>query len=187
MKKSPIYILILILALAAGAIAQSGPPVAVLVDQLGSRALPLRSEVRPVAKIAVNVEVSATERRAFELMNAERQVAGLPMLVWSNDAAALARMHAESMATGKFFSHKGSGGETVDGRAAHLGIKWRAIGENIATMKGYDDPATKAVSTWMQSASHKQNILNSVYDQSAIGFAIASDGTVFFAQVFLSR
>ena len=174
--------------LAASAVAQqSSRPVAVLVDQIGSRPSPLRSEVRSAAKVSVNVEVLATERRAFELMNAERQVAGLPMLVWSNEAAALARMHAESMAASKFFSHKGPDGETVDGRAAHLGIKWRAIGENIATMKGYDDPATKAVSTWMQSASHKQNILNNVYDQSAIGFAIASDGTVYFAQVFLSR
>ena len=174
--------------LAAAAVGQqSGPPVAVLVDQIGARPLPLHGEVRSAPKVAVNVEASATERRAFELMNAERQVAGLPLLAWSSEAAALARMQAESMAAGKFFSHKGPDGETVDGRAVHLGIKWRAIGENIATMKGYDDPATKAVSTWMQSASHKQNILNSIYDQSAIGFAVASDGTVYFAQVFLSR
>jgi len=174
--------------LATGAFAQqSSRPVAVLVDQIGSRPLPLRNAAPPTAKVSVNVEMSATERRAFELMNAERQVAGLPLLVWSNEASALARMHAESMAARKFFSHKGPDGDTVDGRAAHLGIKWRAIGENIATMKGYDDPATKAVATWMQSSSHKQNILNSIYDRSAIGFAIASDGTVYFAQVFLSR
>ena len=105
--------------LATGAFAQQASrPVAVLVDRIGSRPLPLRNAAPPTAKVSVNVEMSATERRAFELMNAERQVAGLPLLVWSNEASALARMHAESMAARKFFSHKGPDGDTVDG------IRW---------------------------------------------------------------
>jgi uncharacterized protein YkwD len=120
-------------------------------------------------------------------MNAERQVAGLPFLVWSEEAAALARKHAKDMAENAFFSHKGQDGETVDGRAARMGVKWHAIGENIATMKGYPDPAAKAVETWMNSSPHKRNILNGMYNQTAVGAAMASDGTVYFTQVFLSK
>jgi uncharacterized protein YkwD len=129
----------------------------------------------------------AAERRAFELMNAERQVAGLPMLVWSDEAAKLARTHARNMADSRFFSHTGLDGQTVDVRASRMGVKWRAIGENIATMKGYDDPAAKAVDTWMNSSGHKRNILNAVYNETAVGVAMASDGTLYFTQVFLTR
>jgi uncharacterized protein YkwD len=120
-------------------------------------------------------------------MNAERQSSGLPLLVWSDEAARLANMHAQNMAASKFFSHKGLDGETVDGRAAQLGVRWRAIGENIATMRGYEDPASKAVDTWMNSTAHKRNILNGMYNHSAIGAAMADDGTVYFTQVFLSK
>ena len=172
----------------SGAFAQtSNRPTAILVDQIGGRPLPLRNETRSVAKPDNSNAIASTEQRAFELMNAERQVAGMPMLAWSDEALALARQHAQSMAGGNFFSHRGTDGETVDGRAARMGVKWLAIGENIATMKGYGDSSAKAVEMWMNSAPHKRNILNGMYNQSAIGVAIAADGTIYFTQVFLSR
>ncbi|MFL6468515.1 MAG: CAP domain-containing protein [Pyrinomonadaceae bacterium] len=187
MNKSPIFLVFSFFIFAAGAFAQqTGRPVAILVDNIGG-SVPVRGDVRQAAPAQGSRGMSATERRAFELMNAERQISGLPMLEWSNEAAALARMHARNMAESRFFSHKGPDGETVDGRAARLGVKWLAIGENIATMKGYEDPATMAVETWMHSTAHKRNILNGVYNQSAIAAAVASDGTVYFTQVFLSR
>ena len=158
-----------------------------MVDQIGGRPLPLRNTATEVSRPAEMPAVAATERRAFELMNAERQAAGLPFLEWSNEAARLASAHAQSMASGRFFSHRGQDGETVDGRASQMGIKWRAIGENIATMRGHQDPAAMAVETWMQSAGHKRNILNGIYNQSAIAAAVAEDGTIYFTQVFLSK
>ena len=172
----------------SGAFAQTASrPTAILVDQIGGRPLPLRNELHSAAKPDSSTAIASTEQRAFELMNAERQVAGLSMLVWSEQAASLARQHAQSMATGNFFSHRGTDGETVDGRASKMGVKWLAIGENIATMKGFDDPAAKALETWMNSTPHKRNILNGMYNQSAIGAAVAADGTIYFTQVFLSR
>jgi uncharacterized protein YkwD len=172
----------------SGALAQrSERPVAVLVDQIGGRPLKLRNTDRDVPREAEIPSIAATERRAFELMNAERQSVGLPMLQWSDEAARLASMHAQNMADGKFFSHRGPDGETVDGRASQIGIRWRAIGENIATMNGYGDPAAKAVDTWMNSTAHKRNILNGIYDRSAIAAAVADDGRIYFTQVFLSK
>jgi uncharacterized protein YkwD len=188
LKYSPTLIFTFIILVSVNAFAQaSDRPVAILVDQIGGAPLRLRAENRGDTRSEGVTIVVAAERRAFELMNAERQVAGLPMLVWSDEAAALARLHAKDMATNAFFSHKGNDGETVDGRAARMGVKWHAIGENIATMKGYADPAAKAVETWMNSSAHKRNILNGMYNQSAMGAALAADGTVYFTQVFLSK
>lgn len=121
-------------------------------------------------------------------MNARRILAGLRPLIWSNDLVELARMHSRSMAAGKYFSHKDLDGGFVDDRAARLGIfNWIAIGENIAFLKGFDDPAVTAVEKWMNSPSHKQNILNQRWRQTAIGIAISDDGAVYFTQVFIER
>lgn len=177
---------------ANSAMAQSGPsePRPILVDVIGSRT----RAVKPVRYTAVSSSTVSlgsandTEARAFELMNAQRQASGLQSLQWDEQIVALARTHSESMAAGKFFSHKDMNGGYVDDRAAKLGIfNWLALGENIAFMKGYNDPATIAVNKWMQSTSHKKNILSSQWRESAIGVAVAADGSVYFTQVFISR
>lgn len=121
-------------------------------------------------------------------MNAQRVASGLQSLQWDEQIVALARTHSESMAEGKYFSHRDPNGGFVDSRAAKLGIfNWMAIGENIAFMKGYDDPASMAVEKWMQSTSHKKNILSSQWRESAIGVAVAADGSIYFTQVFISK
>ena len=127
-----------------------------------------------------------TEARAWQLMNAQRQAIGLPSLQWDESLVALARTHSQSMAGSKYFSHKDPDGGYVDDRAARLGVNnWLAIGENIAFMKGYADPASTAVEKWMQSPSHKKNMLNGNWRQSAIGAAVADDGAVYFTQIFI--
>lgn len=131
---------------------------------------------------------SGLERRAFDLMNSERVGKGLKPLVWDEEMASLARRHSRNMAAEKFFSHRGSDGTMIDDRAASLGIfNWRAIGENIAFMRGQGDPAAKAVEKWMLSTSHKKNILNPTWSESAIGVTVTEDGTAYFTQVFITR
>lgn len=121
-------------------------------------------------------------------MNAQRLAAGLKPLRWDEKLASVARMHSRNMATQNFFSHKGVNGEYVDDRAAQFGIlNWLAIGENIAFMTGYADPASKAVEKWMESPSHKKNILNDQWRESAIGVAVGADGSFYFTQVFITR
>jgi uncharacterized protein YkwD len=71
---------------------------------------------------AVSSEAYAIEQRTFDLINAERRVRGLTPLKWSSDLSTLARNHSQNMAEGGFFSHKGSDGSFVDGRAENLGM-----------------------------------------------------------------
>jgi uncharacterized protein YkwD len=128
------------------------------------------------------------EKAAFQLINQKRAELGLPALHWSDKIANLARQHSLYMADYKFFSHQGLNGQLIDERATDLGIeKWKAISENIAFNKGYINPVEFAVERWMQSASHRQNLLNPRWQQSGIGVAITSDGAYYFTQVFLNK
>jgi uncharacterized protein YkwD len=132
--------------------------------------------------------VPTLEHEAFKLINAQRAVQGLPQLTWSDEVAKVARAHSQNMAGYKFFSHQGLDGLMVNGRADQAGLnKWRAIGENIAFMRGYQHPAEFAVECWMESVSHRENLLRADWKESAIGVAQASDGSYYFTQVFLIR
>jgi len=139
-------------------------------------------------KASVVVNIGATERAAFELLNQKRAENGLKPLVWSNEVAAIARLHSQSMAANKFFSHRGLDGSMVSDRADRSGLtKWRSIGENIAFNRGYKDPIEMAVKLWMESTSHRHNLLSDSWKESAVGVAIAADGSYYLTQVFLTR
>ena len=106
-------------------------------------------------------------------MNTRRVSYGLKPVVWNEDIARVARMHSQSMALNKYFSHQGIDGLWVDERANRNGLKkWRAISENIAYNRGYDNPAEFAVERWMKSTSHRKNALNNRWEESGIGVAI---------------
>jgi uncharacterized protein YkwD len=130
---------------------------------------------------------SSLERRAFDLINAERRASGFAPLVWDEELCRMARQHSGEMVRQNFFSHEGPDGDMVD-RAHALGIRgWRALGENIAYNQGFDDPAAFAVERWMGSAKHRANILNGMFTRSGLGIARAADGRIFFTQVFAAR
>jgi len=141
-----------------------------------------------VADVSVPGSIRALERKAFDLINEERTRRGLRALEWSDDAAQVARSHSRNMAQYHFFSHKGLDGSMANDRAEQMGIfNWRAIGENIAFNRGYNEPADFAVQTWLESPAHKANMLNKEWNESGIGAAVAADGSYYFTQVFLLR
>ena len=169
---------------------RAGRPAPVLVDEIGSTAgkRPAEGRAERAARLRKGISASPIERDVFELLNAERSERKLPALVWDDTLAEVARKHSQNMANKKFFSHRGEDGSLVDDRAQKLGIfNWRAIGENIAFLQGYDNPAELAVERWMNSPGHRKNVLEEKWTQSAVGVAIGPDGSYYFTQVFLLR
>ena len=132
--------------------------------------------------------LSAIERKAFDLINREREKRGLRTLAWSDDAARAARLHSRNMAQNHFFSHRGQDGLMANDRAEQVGIfDWRAIGENIAFNRGYEQPVEMAVEKWLESPSHRENLLNKSWLESGVGVAVSQDGSYYFTQVFILR
>ena len=128
------------------------------------------------------------ERRAFDLINLERQRRGLSPLAWDGNLVRLARNHSQDMARGGYLSHVERNGLDLRGRAQASGLHgWKTIGENIAYNQGYDDPTAFAVERWMISQQHRENALSPEYTHAGVGIARAADGTYYFTQVFMRR
>lgn len=191
--KSSFLLLAVISILAVSTAAQD----AVRATGLSSdKAEPIRlASVRPESHkptpSPTNDLVSRARRMELDLfsqLNAIRVKEGLHELVWNDDVAAVARLHSTNMAEQNFFSHRGSDGSMVDDRADKVGLgKWRLIGENIAYVRGFDDPGPVAVEKWLESTSHRENLLRPNWEFSAVGVAITADGVVYITQVFLLR
>lgn len=132
-------------------------------------------------------EANPVERRAFEETNRERVKNGLPPFVWDAELCRMARLHSENMAHNNFFSHVSPDGLRLRDRAKAAGIKFQAVGENIAYNLGYDDPGAFAVERWMLSPGHRANILYTGFSGMAVGTAVGPDGAVYLTQTFITR
>lgn len=142
----------------------------------------------PAPVSAAAAGATGDERRAFDLVNRERQRRGLSTLAWDGGLVRLARYHSQNMARGGYLSHVDREGLDLKARAQVLGLHgWRTIGENIAYNQGYDDPTAFAVERWMVSEKHRENAMSGEYTHAAVGIARASDGTYYFTQVFMRR
>jgi uncharacterized protein YkwD len=165
--------------------AEQPRPVARVVSRVST---PSASYNASPAPAATAVAATGDERRAFELINAERQRRGLRPLVMDGSLTRLARYHSENMARGGYLSHTDRNGLDLRGRADALGLRnWKAIAENIAYNQGYSDPTAFAVERWMISEKHRENVLNDEYTHAGVGVVRASDGTYYFTQVFMRR
>lgn len=121
---------------------------------------------RPISQTARD------EADVLDLVNAEREDAGCKPLKASKQLAELAGDFSRSMAVEGFFSHLGADGSSPWDRAEDLGILDLG-GENIA--RGQDSP-DEVVADWMDSPSHRANILNCEYRTMGVGEYIADDG-----------
>lgn len=155
-------------------------------------AVPMRAAtanvIQPTAFALSRDSIRQMERRAFDLVNREREKKGLTALKWSDDLADVARKHSEEMAKFRYVEHTDREGREVAERARDAGlIDWRAIGENIAYNNGYQTPVDQAVAGWMTSEHHRDNILSDLWGETGIGVAVNSKGGYYFTQVFYGK
>src|SRR6186997_793831 len=129
----------------------------------------------------------AAEIHALDLTNAQRTRRGLVKLRLDARLSELARDRAAYMASSGQFSHTQSNGTDVFDMIDSANITWYAAGEIIAwnTAGPLDYSAEFAVQGWMGSPGHKAIVLSDDYNYVGFGLAIASDGTRYWAGVYL--
>jgi uncharacterized protein YkwD len=113
------------------------------------------------------------------LLNAERTKRGLLRLTMNPQLAKVAQNYSQAMVRESFFDHVSPSGSTllsrIRGGTAYLrGARSYALGENIAWGSGDFATPGETVKSWMESAGHRQNILNRRFRHIGVGVAIGA-------------
>lgn len=126
--------------------------------------------------------LQSVEQEIFTLVNRQRGYSNLPLLTYNWQAARVARIKSQDMIDSGYFAHISPSYGSPFKMLESFGLKFSAAAENIA----YGQQTAQAVmNSWMNSAGHKANILSRSVTQIGVGVAKASNGTLYFTQLFL--
>jgi hypothetical protein len=118
------------------------------------------------------------------LTNEERKDNNVPPLTESSLLDQAAKMKAEDMATKGYFAHTSPEGHTPWYWLDQVGYNYSAAGENLAVNFFESSDVSQA---WMNSPSHRANIVKPGYKEIGIGVARGvynGKSTIFVAQFF---
>jgi uncharacterized protein YkwD len=104
------------------------------------------------------------------LINGQRMNVGLPALASNSALTSAARAHSQDMATSNTFSHTGSDGSDPFARMVTAGYSFSVAGENIYAGSQQNNSPSAAVSAWMGSSGHRENILNTSFTEVGLGY-----------------
>jgi hypothetical protein len=114
------------------------------------------------------------EQQLFQLLNMERENAGVGKLQWDPNVAQAALEHARKLADNAALSHRFPGEAQLDQRVGATGARFNAVAENVALA----DTTEEAHLALMNSPGHRANILNPEYN--AVGIAVVQRGRILY-------
>ncbi|MGQ0845600.1 MAG: CAP domain-containing protein [Sporichthyaceae bacterium] len=115
--------------------------------------------------------LTSTRTSVDSYTDAARKRAGCKPLTVDSALNLSAQRHAKDMAANRFLGHTSSNGTTWMTRIKRAGYPYPG-GENVA--RGYTS-ASKVVSSWLASPSHKRNIVNCKFKRVGIGYVAAGN------------
>lgn len=135
----------------------------------------------------LGISYSINTQDLLAATNQKRAENGLPALVVNESLAQAAAGKAAHMIENHYWAHFAPDGTTPWKFIKNSGYDYTYAGENLA--KGFTG-SNDVVTAWMNSPSHRENILSSKYNE--IGFAILEgkledEDTVLVVQMFGSR
>jgi len=129
--------------------------------------------------ISAHAGPSQREQQLFDLVNHEREKAGLSKLEWSDRLAQAAVAHSKLLAENRDLSHQFSGEPNLQERVGATGLRFNSVAENVAAAPDVNT----AHAALMKSSGHRANILHQ--DYNAIGISIVErDHELYVTQDF---
>ena len=129
------------------------------------------------------IKISTIEEKVLILINEKRQEKGLNELKIDKDLYELATIKGEDLVENNYFDHKSEKlGRAFDMMKA-WNIEYKIAGENLA---GNISPE-KAVEAWLNSETHRDNILKEEYDYTGIAVIPSEKYGYIFVQMFIYK
>ena len=111
--------------------------------------------------------ISAYARQVVDLTNEQRRINGLAPLQIDTRLSYVAQTKSQDMQSKGYFSHTSPTYGSPFDMMRDFGVSYRTAGENIA--QGQRTPQ-EVVNAWMNSAGHRQNILNGNFTHIGVGY-----------------
>lgn len=127
------------------------------------------------------------EWKMLKLVNKDRKRHGLEKLRMQQDLREVARKHSRDMARKAYFEHENIKGQTPFDRLDEARITDVIAGENLAKIRGFNNPVVRAEIGLMNSPGHRANILNKDYNTVGIGIIKSVDQSFYYTQNFAAR
>ena len=124
-------------------------------------------------------DLEALANDIFELTNRQRALANLPELRLRRSLTRAADLRAVEIT--EYFSHTRPDGRGCFTVLDLFEVTYNIAGENLAMGQR---SAAEAVADWMDSPSHRDNILSPGFNHIGIGVAIDSEGVIYWTQMF---
>lgn len=144
-------------------------------------------------EITVNKEIAAEEKTAeydalsldvLKRINDCRAEHGAAPLKMDEDLYRAAKLRADEITV--LYSHDRPNGTPCYTILEEVGFSYRTAGENIAWTEGSLSTAEFAVSAWINSKPHFENIVNDAYDVTGI-YTRRVGNTTYWVQIFGKR
>ncbi|MDP3917901.1 MAG: CAP domain-containing protein [Candidatus Woesebacteria bacterium] len=149
-----------------------------ILFQIGLNSL---SKISPsILGYASNISI----QEVVNLTNQKRTEAGLSALSLNQELSAAAYTKAKDMIDKDYWAHTAPDGTEPWKFFGDFGYKYRYAGENLA--RDFSN-ASSAVNAWMNSPTHRENILNPKYKEIGIGVTegdLAGSDTTVIVQFF---
>ena len=114
---------------------------------------------------STSFSMSENEKLIFDLINKARTNANVAKLSANSTVFKVARLKSEDMVNKSYFSHTSSTYGSPFKMLTDYKVSYKVAGENIAGNPSLED----AVNAWLNSPTHKQNILSNSYNYIGIG------------------
>lgn len=145
-----------------------------------------KAEAAQSKATAAGANLNGLEAEILRLINSVRADHGLSQLQVVQSLTDIARTRSNDMVSRGYFSHYTPEGTTFFNIMRNAGIGWSNAGENLgnATPAGYGSPSA-FINAWMNSASHRDNMLRGHYRLVGVGI-VDGGGRRVITTIFLN-
>ncbi|HEV2499142.1 MAG TPA: CAP domain-containing protein [Terriglobia bacterium] len=105
-------------------------------------------------------------------------------LRWDPLLAKAALVHSQDMARNHYLGHVGTRGDSPCDRLAQAGVRWQAMGENLARSSTVAEAEKAFMNEPDEKSNHRSNILNPDFNYVGVGIARGKDGMIYITQEF---
>jgi uncharacterized protein YkwD len=143
---------------------------------------------RPALAWSTGTYSSTSEKALIAMTNRSRAAAGLRSLRVDSTLTSVARWRSKDMIDRDYFSHTIPGYGTVFKKLDSKGYCYKLAGENIGWNTYPDDEATAAIhQMFMDSPSHRANILGKAWDVIGVGAYKGPGGKKMWTVLFADK